>query len=400
MKIIFMENEKGFGNVDMLDAMARYDEGGERLAVVRYPFQNTADRRDAQFEEALGKKIVEEQADIVFSFNYYPLIAEAVNGVKDRVHTRYVSWVYDSPHVSLFSYTLIFERNDVFLFDSAQYKTFASQGIETVHYLPLAANPARLTAREITPEIWKKYNARIAFVGALYTEAHTFYDRMEDRLDPYAKGYLEGVMRAQMKIDGINFVEQTLTPEVVALMQKAEEVRPNADGVESAAYLYAQYFINRKITQTERSEILREIGAHFPVTLYTMDKSFHAEGVTTKGEIDYYDMMPYVFRCTDINLNITLRSITAGIPLRVFDIMGAGGFVLTNFQPDLTMFFTQGEDFVYYESREDLIEKTEYYLTHDSERKKIAARAYEKVCAAHTFSHRLREILDVVSSKY
>ena len=45
--------------------------------------------------------------------------------------------------------------------------------------------------------------------------------------------------------------------------------------------------------------------------------------------------MPYVFRNSRINLNITLRSIKSGIPLRCMDIYGAGGFLLSNYQTDL-----------------------------------------------------------------
>ena len=58
--------------------------------------------------------------------------------------------------------------------------------------------------------------------------------------------------------------------------------------------------------------------------------------VINMGSVDYYDMMPYVFKCSDINLNITLRSIKTGIPLRAMDIMGAGGFLMSNYQVDLT----------------------------------------------------------------
>ena len=52
--------------------------------------------------------------------------------------------------------------------------------------------------------------------------------------------------------------------------------------------------------------------------------------------------MPLVFQNSKINLNITLRSIKNGIPLRAIDIMGAGGFLLTNYQNDFGLHFTDG----------------------------------------------------------
>ena len=64
------------------------------------------------------------------------------------------------------------------------------------------------------------------------------------------------------------------------------------------------------------------------------------------GEVHYMYEMPLVFKCSKINLNITLRSIRNGIPLRAMDIMGAGGFLLTNHQNDFAMHFVDGEDYV------------------------------------------------------
>ena len=114
------------------------------------------------------------------------------------------------------------------------------------------------------------------------------------------------------------------------------------------------------------------------------------------GQIDYYDTMPYVFKCSAINLNITLRSIQKGIPLRAYDIMGCGGFLLTNFQEDFLRFFVPGEDFVYYESRQDLMEKIGYYLLHEEERRQIAECAHDKIMREHTYDIRVSQILEIL----
>ena len=106
--------------------------------------------------------------------------------------------------------------------------------------------------------------------------------------------------------------------------------------------------------------------------------------------------MPLVFKRSKINLNITLRGIRSGVPLRAFDIMGAGGFLLSNFQADYLDMFVPGEDFVYYESKEDLLQKIDYYLTHEEERAAIARNGHDKVAAAHTYRHRVREMLERV----
>ena len=391
MKIFFM-NWNSYGNIDFLDALSHLSEDGSAPEVIKYPFQNTEKRDDPEFESRFSSDLQKEVPDFVFSFNYYPLISKVCN----REGVKYVSWVYDSPHIALYSYTLINKCNYIFLFDSQMYENFASKGIRTVYYLPLAASVRRLDAVRITPEIQRRYGAGVSFVGAMYTEAHNFYDRMEPGLDDYTKGYLQGLMAAQMQIDGMNFVENCLSQNVLERMLQAYPMIPNVDGVESSAYMYAQYMLNRKITSVERTQLIRQIGEKYPVKLYTKDKEFTASGVTCMGQIDYYDAMPYVFKCSDINLNITLRSIQRGIPLRAMDIMGCGGFLLTNYQEDLLQFFTPGEDFVYYESHQDLLDRIGYYQTHEDERRRIAENAHRKVATDHTYDIRIRQMLEIV----
>ena len=114
------------------------------------------------------------------------------------------------------------------------------------------------------------------------------------------------------------------------------------------------------------------------------------------GPVDYYSEMPYVFANSKINLNISLRSIQSGIPLRAMDIMGAGGFLLTNFQEDFLDCFIPNEDFVYFESEDDLCEKAQYYLSHESLRKEIAHNGHEKVKQNHSFEKFFSHLFSVV----
>ena len=60
---------------------------------------------------------------------------------------------------------------------------------------------------------------------------------------------------------------------------------------------------------------------------------------------------------------MTIRNIRTGIPLRVWDILGAGGFLLTNYQIELTDYFKNEESIVYYEDMYDCCKKAEYSVT-------------------------------------
>lgn len=382
MKILFIE-WASFGNNDIKDAFT-----AENHTVISFPFSNRDSRQDSEIAAELTASLRKETPDVVFSFNYFPVISN----VCKKEQLRYISWIYDSPYVLLYSYTVINPCNEIYVFDKELYLEFHQAGITTVHYMPMAANTERLdalTGSVVTNDVIP-YLYNVSFVGSLYTESHNFFDRMTT-LSDYTRGYLDALMATQMKIQGYNFIQESLTPVMDDLYQ-ALPMDPNADGVESREYLYAQYVINRKITSLERDALIRAITRHFAFDLFTPNQDFTMPNLTNHGTVNYYNQMPLVFKQSKINLNISLRSIKSGIPLRAFDIMGSGGFLLSNYQADFLDDFIPEEDFVYYESKEDLLSKIDYYLAHDEERAAIAQNGHDKIANAHTFRHRVREM--------
>lgn len=385
MKILMLE-WKSFGNDDILSA---FRELGHTVKTI--PFSNKEVHHNEETEAALVTQIKEFGPDFVFTFNYFPIVSLSCK----KADMRYVAWIYDNPYVLLYSYTIIYPGNYVFVFDKELYQEFHSAGITTVHYMPLAANTDRLAAMNDW-DMFRKSSAcnqsDIAFIGSLYTEKHQFYQRLKG-INAYTEGYLEGIMSAQKHVYGYNFVQELLTKDIVDELMRVLPMEPDSTSVESVEYLYAQYVINRQITALERTELLTAIGQKYSFDLYTPQKETTLKGCINHGPVDYYDMAPYVFKNTKINLNITLRSIKSGIPLRAFDILGAGGFLLTNYQANFSDCFIPGEDFVYYESQTDLLNKIDYYLNHEDERKAIAENGFARTAANHTYRHRVEEIL-------
>ena len=388
MKILIME-WKSFGNEDIISA---FKELGHTVKTM--PFSKKEPYHNEKIENEIVKEIQNFSPDFVFSFNFFPIISLACK----KADMKYVSWVYDNPYVLLYSYTVIYSGNYVFIFDKELYMEFHKSGIKTIYYMPLAANTDRLHAMETSKELevfrkskWMN-QADIAFIGSLYTEKHQFYQRLEGIM-PYTRGYLEGIMAAQKNVYGYNFIQDMMTPDIIEDMMKVLPMEPDPTSVATREFLFAQYVINRQITAMERTELLTSIGNHYNFDLYTPDETFSLPGCINHGKVDYYDMAPYVFKHAKINLNITLRSIKSGIPLRAFDILGAGGFLLTNYQTDFMDCYIPGEDFIYYESKDDMLAKIHYYLNHEDERAAIAKNGFERTKANHTYKHRIEEML-------
>lgn len=143
--------------------------------------------------------------------------------------------------------------------------------------------------------------------------------------------------------------------------------------MESDSYVYSRFFIDRKITELERRKLLGAVSRNFNANLYTHNPTPYLPDVHNFGTVDPYSVMPYVFKCSRINLNITLRSIYTGISLRAIDIMGSGGFLMSNYQPDMNEYFGNGVDYIMYDGEDDLIDKCRYFLTHKDVRTEIAA---------------------------
>lgn len=353
------------------------------------------DLKNQDFKESFLEALSDSKADAVFSYNYFPLISE---GCKER-DVPYISFIYDSPYVYLYSYTLPYPTNHIFLFDRNWVSEFRRGGLSNVHYMVLPGDPNRVEKMNVSFDM-KRCASDVSFVGALYNEEHNFYEQLEEKLTPYLKGYLEGIIDSQQKLYGISIVEPMLTSDILRQLKECFPVDTNPLLVEPDTYRYANYFIKRKITQVERLKMLGELGETFgskyDLKLFTLDSAFKLTGIKNMGVTPYETEMPYVFRNSKINLNITLRSIDGGIPLRCMDIMSCGGFLMCNYQSDLAYDFIPGEEFVYFEDPNDLLSKTEYYLTHEKERDQIAENGRERIKRDYNFNVTFKKIFEIV----
>ena len=383
MKILYLE----WNSVGRKDLEEAFELEGHRL--VRFPVTK-ATKYGQELENELCMILQKESPDAVFTVDYFPMFSYFCN----NHNIRYISWVYDSPHPQLYSTTVVNPCNVIYVFDKELYLKFHSAGIPTVHYMPMAANVKRLDEIDAGMSEPLPFLYDVSFVGSLYLEEGSPFDRMAAFLPEFARGYLDAITAAQMKVHGYNFIQDVLGP-VIEDMSVAYPMKNEPGSIEPKEHFYAERIINRRITSVERIDLLDAISRNHTVDFFTQYEAFTLPGLRTHGAVDYYREMPLIFKQSKINLNISMRGIHSGIPLRAIDIMAAGGFLLSNFQADFLDRFVPDEDFVYYESKEDLLQKIDYYLDHEEERKAIARSGHDKVAAEHTYRHRVREMMVV-----
>ena len=91
---------------------------------------------------------------------------------------------------------------------------------------------------------------------------------------------------------------------------------------------------------------------------------------------------------------MSLKCIQSGIPLRCIEVMGCGGFLISNYQPEIMEYMKIGEECEVYESLEDLYNKTKFYMKHDDIRNKIAQKGLERIQKDFTFENRINTIFN------
>ena len=292
----------------------------------------------AQRADALSKALFERNYSFVFSINFFPDISEVCN----IFHIPYMCLIVDSPVLELYSNSLANPCNRVFLFDKELYREFHPVNPDCIFHIPLAANVA-VWDKVINSAKGNEFRSDIAFVGSLYSEKCPF-DNIRIS-SPYNKGFIDGLIEAQLKVYGYFFVEEMLNDSIVKDIMNDYpgfyRFIPNSR--ENYKAVLAQLYIGTKITCEERIRLFTRLSERFNVDIYTASDTSSMPHIHNRGLAKTHTEMPLIFNQTAININPTAKSIRSGLPLRIFDILGCGGFMLTNYQPELPEYFTIGE---------------------------------------------------------
>ena len=357
-----------------------------------------------EFERVIEEKIRGTHYDMVFTVNYFPLISN----VCERTGVKYVSWTCDNPLISMYHESVFHACNYIFTFDKTNYLEFRRMGVKHIWYLPLAVDTERMDALLGAPEKperrnatqdseMRKYRGDVAFVGSLYER--NSYDKIKNRLPEYLRGYFDAVMEAQLNISGANIVEPMLTTNILEQLQEYFQLEKSEGSFSDLGLIFQTTVLGFKIAEIERRRALIELSKHYRVNVYSNSDVSDLLRIQYCGSVDYWSEMPKVFRMSKINLNFTIPNIKSGIPLRIWDVLGCGGFLLTNYQAEIPYYFKEGEDLVCFDGLEDLCEKVGYYLEHEEERKRIAWNGYHKVREKHSYIERIHTILDTVAGE-
>ena len=346
---------------------------------------------DSAFALECMQRMESEKIDAVFSFDYFPLLSM----ICQIRQVPYISWIYDCPMLTLQSKTITNDVNYIFCFDRLYTERLTLRGAKNCYHMPLAGDPELLGQCTKNPQ--KQYACDISFLGNLYNDQKNRY--RVAKWSEYEKGFLDGIVNAQLLIYGYNFVKQALPSEMIdTIIEKSEIVLGEMYDFEPAQM--AADVLNKEVSAREREQVLNCVSEFFDVDFYTGSELPEGlrgrEKIHMKGYADYQTQMPHIFHQSKINLNMTSRTIESGIPLRILDILSCGGFCLTNYQPEVAEFFEDGVDLVMYADMQDLLGKISYYLEHEEERTEIAQNGYRKLSEFFSYTETIHKMWELV----
>ncbi|MFP3153748.1 DUF3880 domain-containing protein [Lachnospiraceae bacterium ZAX-1] len=386
MKLLFYR----YGSICEPDILFAFKELGLAISEITIEiFDKQISLQDSI--KIVSHTLLDKPAEFIFSINFFPFLAEVSHIFK----IPYLCWIVDSPVMELYATSITNPFNRIFIFDHVLYEEIKPFNPECIFYLPLATNIKQkdsvISCSTATQK--KRFSSNLSFVGSLYSEKCA-YDKLTNP-PAYLKGYLEGLMEVQLKIYGGFIIEELLTDDIIS------EFKQHLPGFYTYPYdsfltdkiTMAQLYIGNKISALERIRTMELLSKQFPVDIYTGSNTTTLPHLNNRGLAKTLTEMPLIFHFSKINLNITSKSIRSGLPLRIWDILGCGGFVLTNFQSELSELLTPNLDLVCYESFPELVDKTYYYLSHEKEREEIAYNGYVNIKEHHTYPIRLEQML-------
>lgn len=277
--------------------------------------------------------------DFIFTLNG-DLISPQVLAILKKLGHKIVTWQVDDPYIVDAVTPLAKYFDYMFTVDTSTLEIY-KKDCPRVYYLPLACNPK--LHRKI--EVEGKYLSDFCFIGTPFKNS-TRLKILESLVETFGESY-------RLLVGG--------------------------------SFVIKEVWENFKYFERLRNNIIGEI-------------------VNREETVKYYNG-------AKINLNLHRGSlgsvldknenqIIARSPCeRTFVLAGCGAFqLMDNTRPDLPLSFKVDKEIVMFSDIEELKQKAEYYLNHPLEREKIGSAAQARAYAEHTYSLRVKKILETVKS--
>lgn len=105
--------------------------------------------------------------------------------------------------------------------------------------------------------------------------------------------------------------------------------------------------------------------------------------------------------CASVPIVLCLHSVADSktmMSMRVFEVLGSGGFLISQWTPAVENLFKNHHHLVWTKSAGETLELVDYYLNNPAARDRIARQGQEEVYQNHTYQQRLQDIMPAIDS--
>jgi len=120
----------------------------------------------------------------------------------------------------------------------------------------------------------------------------------------------------------------------------------------------------------------------------------HVFGEGSGGYISF-EKMTDIFQKSKINLNFSKVGTyqrARQLKGRIFQVCMSGGFVLTEYAPGVEQYFEPDQEIVCFDNEDEMIEKTNYYLGHETERLAITQAGWQRAVNEYSSSRMMSRV--------
>ncbi|MBO8127804.1 MAG: glycosyltransferase [Peptococcaceae bacterium] len=157
-------------------------------------------------------------------------------------------------------------------------------------------------------------------------------------------------------------------------------------------YKAYQYIIQPFIDKGKKIEIYGWDWTN-PKHRFNVDPKYYKGYMAHEETVIAYSSAKIVLGVHSIVNSKTMQS------MRTFEVLGCGGFFLTQHTKAIECMFENHKHLVWSESYEETVDLMNFYLKNDAARQKVAANGQKLVYEKHTYQHRVANILQALGLK-
>ncbi len=333
------------------------------------------------YDSKLQAILQKEKPDVVISVNMLGFDSVGILGeLTNKNGIPVVVWFVDDPRPILL-HQKQFVKDNMFAFSwERNFLSFLNTcGFNKTEYLPLATDP--LIFKSDGPVLSR---AELGFVGS--SMGRRFLQNIADKF----------LYRKELEPLVNSIARKLIADPACDLKREIHKACSNVYNDNRNETWFQSYIIHTASMLKRKMLIEKLIGSGIEIFGDPQGwRELLGKKIICHEDIDYRNSLASVYRGITININSTSCQMVTAVNQRVFDIPVCGSFVLTDNQSDLHNLFEK-EEVAVYDTPEELIEKIKYFRENPEQRDLIVQKARTRILGEHTYSHRLRQIIEKI----